>query len=77
MTLNIISAAKIEFTGNVESITLPGEKGLFTVLENHASIISLLTHGVIEYIQGGKHETMDIQGGIVDVDSNIVSVCLY
>lgn len=77
MTLNIISVAKVEFSGKVESVMLPGENGLFTVLENHAAIISLLISGPLEYVQGGKRESVDINGGIVDVDNNIVSVCLY
>ncbi len=77
MTLNIISAAKVEFSGKVELVSLPGEIGQFTVLENHASIISALVPGTLEYVQGGKRESISIKGGIADVDKNIVSVCLY
>ena len=42
MTLNIISAEKVEFTGEVSKVTMPGALGLFTVLENHAALISSL-----------------------------------
>ena len=45
MVLEIISSEQILFKGEVESVTLPGAKGSFTVLENHASLISTLDAG--------------------------------
>ena len=38
-----------------------------------------LTKGTIEYqrADNAQRETMDIAGGIVDVDRNVVSVCIY
>lgn len=78
MTLNIISAEKVLFSGKVQSVTLPGTIGLFTVLENHASLISTLVPGQLEYsADGHRKESMEIHGGIVDIDKNVVSVCLY
>ena len=70
---------QILFDGQVSLVTLPGESGLFTVLENHASLVSALTKGTIEYqrADNAQRETMDIAGGIVDVDRNVVSVCIY
>ena len=40
MTLKIISSEKVEFSGEVDLVNLPGELGAFTVLKNHAAIIS-------------------------------------
>lgn len=77
MTLNIISAEKVEFTGIVSKVTLPGAQGLFTVLENHAALISSLVAGTLVYTVDGKDESMEIKGGIADVNHNVVSVCLY
>ncbi len=77
MTLNIISAEKVEFTGEVSKVTLPGAQGLFTVLENHAALISSLVAGTLVYTVGDKDVSMEIKGGIADVNHNIVSVCLY
>ena len=79
MTLKVISAEKVLFDGEVSLVTLPGESGLFTVLENHASLVSALTQGTIEYqsADGTQRESMEIGGGIVDVDRNVVSVCIY
>lgn len=77
MTLKIISATQVLFEGEVDAVTLPGEKGSFTVLNNHASLISTLVAGDIAYRQGSDISKTAIDGGIADVDSNIVSVCVY
>lgn len=79
MTLNIISAEEILFQGNVSSVTLPGTLGSFTVLKNHAALVSTLTAGEITYVAEGETEPASraIEGGIADVDNNVVSVCLY
>ncbi len=79
MTLKIISAQEIVHEGEVMSVTLPGTLGAFTVLPNHASLISSLSAGKIVYkvADGSEPVVVNVSGGIVDVDDNIVSVCLY
>lgn len=46
MNVSIISPEKTIFSGEVESIRLPGAKGSFTVLDHHAPLISELEPGV-------------------------------
>ncbi len=78
MILKIISAEDIVFQGEVKVVHLPGTMGAFTVLPGHASLISTLTPGDIRYTAADGGEcTVAVGGGIVDVDSNIVSVCIY
>ncbi len=76
MKLQIISTDGIIFEGEATKVTLPGTVGPFTVLENHASILSTLTKGELEYESKGIVETVQIKGGFVDVNNNQVSVCL-
>ena len=78
MILRVISAEETVFEGEVTSVTLPGEKGSFIVLQNHASIVSTLVKGRLAYVpsQGDACE-QQISGGIVDVDNNVVSVCIF
>lgn len=77
MTLNIISAQSIVFTGEVKSVTLPGAKGRFTVLRDHASLISTLVAGDVVYTdESGQQLSASIAGGIVSVDNNVISVCV-
>lgn len=78
MTLKIISAEEILFEGTVKLVHLPGELGEFTVLPNHASLISTLTPGTVRYVnEAGEDKIMVVEGGIADVDNNVVSVCIY
>ncbi len=65
------------FSGEVKSVTLPGTMGSFTVLKDHASLISTLAPGLVVYTDNGgaTHDT-EITGGIVSVDNNIISVCV-
>ena len=48
MNLEIISSEGIVFQGEVTKVTFPGELGSFTVLEDHASLLSTLVPGIIE-----------------------------
>ncbi len=78
MTLEIISAHEVMFTGEADSVTLPGELGQFTVLRNHAPIISVLVEGKVSYrTSDGSEKDLSIKGGIADVENNVVSVCIY
>ena len=77
MTLKIISADDILFQGDASVVHLPGTMGAFTVLPGHASLISTLTPGTVRYTSDGTERRVDIQGGIADVDSDVVSVCIY
>lgn len=78
MTLEIISANEILFKGEANSVTLPGELGSFTVLKNHAPLISVLNKGRISYRNGDNDEkSIEINGGLADVDNNVIAVCIY
>lgn len=78
MTLEIISAHEVMFKGEAESVTLPGVLGSFTVLRNHASLISVLNPGKVVFrTPEGNERSYDIKGGLADVDNNVVSVCIY
>lgn len=79
MILKIISAEDIVFQGEVKVVHLPGVKGAFTVLPGHAALISTLASGEVRYTSAsdGEEHKVAVGGGIVDVESNIVSVCIY
>ncbi|MCF0213110.1 MAG: hypothetical protein HUK13_01440 [Muribaculaceae bacterium] len=77
MTLKIISAEDILFEGEVSMVKLPGQQGQFTVLRDHAAIVSTLTAGNVVYREGDADKEVPVTGGIVDVCNNVVSVCIY
>ncbi|MBS7375189.1 MAG: F0F1 ATP synthase subunit epsilon [Muribaculaceae bacterium] len=78
MTLKIISAEQIEYEGEVNLVSLPGEMGLFEVLNNHAALIASLTAGIVTYENtDGTRMKREIRGGVADINKNVVSVCIY
>ncbi|MCD7710364.1 MAG: F0F1 ATP synthase subunit epsilon [Porphyromonadaceae bacterium] len=76
MTLEIISPTGTLFHGEVSRVTLPGTIGSFTVLQDHASLLSTLKAGEISYESDGAVKTVAAEGGFVDVNNNRVVVCL-
>ena len=77
LLLKIVSPERIEFEGEVESVLVPGSMGQFQILVNHAPIISLLDKGSVVYaLPGGEKKNIDITGGFVEVQKNVVSLCV-
>ena len=72
LKLKIVSPERIEFTGEVESVKVPGTQGSFEILKDHAPIISTLGMGIVEY----DGQQLPILGGFVEVQKNQVSLCV-
>lgn len=76
MQLNILTPEKTLFCGEVDSVSLPGTVGMFTVLQNHAPLMSSLRkEGVITYSQGEHKHSVTIARGFVEVADNVITVC--
>lgn len=76
LQLNIVSPEKELFNGEVSQVTLPGLLGQFTILPNHAPIVSSLKKGEIIYVSGNKECKLEINGGFVELSNGNVSVCV-
>jgi F-type H+-transporting ATPase subunit epsilon len=74
MLLEIITPDKSVFKGEVSSVTLPGKNGEFQILKDHAPLVSTLDKGNLTYEQGGKKETILVDGGVIEVANNKVLV---
>ncbi len=48
MYLEIVSPEATLFSGDVDSVTVPGINGEFEMLQNHAAIVSLLKEGQVK-----------------------------
>ena len=53
-------------------MTVPGTMGSFTVLNNHAPIISTLEAGEVKVKGNAGMETFHINGGVIEVLKNKV-----
>lgn len=75
MQLDILTPDKALFSGDVSSVTLPGSKGQFEILNSHAAIVSSLDKGTIKVKTAeGKTETFEVTGGVVEVLDNKIVV---
>ena len=57
MKVTVVSPERIVFSGEVDSVAVPGAKGRFEILNNHAPIVSALTAGKV--VCSGK-ETLEL-----------------
>ena len=75
MFLEIITPDKKIFTGEVKLVQLPGSKGNFEILKNHAPIISTLEKGILKVIEeNGKEHSFEVDGGVIENKSNKIIV---
>lgn len=76
LKLRIIAPDRMVFEGEVESVTLPGTVGSFTVLDRHAPIISSLENGKIVYKDANGQTDIVVGSGFAEVSHNILSICV-
>ena len=75
LQLEIVTPNGDIFNGPVTEVTLPGEEGEFGVLPEHASLTTLLSAGVIDFVKEDKTtESVVVNWGHVQVDENKVIV---
>jgi F-type H+-transporting ATPase subunit epsilon len=77
MHLEILTPDKAVFSGRIKSVTLPGTKSPFTILKNHAPIISTLDGGDVELeTDQGVILIYSIDQGIVEAKDNRIVVLI-
>lgn len=76
MILDVISPERTLVHAAVEAVELPGTKGRFEVLRDHAPLISSLEKGVIAYRNGESADKVAISSGFVEVNDNHVVACV-
>ena len=65
------------FDGEVLSVTLPGEEGVFEVLSGHEAFVTPLIKGLAKVTkEDGTQESFPIEKGIAEVSHNQVTVLL-
>ena len=75
-TLEILTPDKRVFKGDVLKAAMPGAVAPFVILRNHAPIISVLQKGRLVWNDGVSEGSVDISGGFVEVNDNVVTACV-
>ena len=64
----LVSPEQLLFSGEVESVVVPGMEGQFTVLKDHAPVMTTLKPGVVEVEESAsKKSRIFVRGGFADV----------
>lgn len=74
MTVDIISPDNLIFSGEATLVSLPGSKGSFEILPNHAAIISTLEKGRVKVATSDGDKFFDVNGGLVEFRDNKLNV---
>jgi len=73
MKIEIITPDKKVYEGDIKSIRVPGKKGSFQVLKDHAPIISTLDNGTVIMVdQDDNEKSYQIDGGVIEVKMNTI-----
>jgi F-type H+-transporting ATPase subunit epsilon len=71
MKIEIITPDKKIYDGEIKSVRVPGKKGSFQVLKDHAPIISTLDSGPVRMVDQDNNEIIyNISGGVIEVKAN-------
>ena len=75
MLLEIIAPDQKLYTGEVDLVQVPGSKGSFEILRNHAPIISTLEQGKIKIVDvNGLTTFFEVDGGVIEAKNNKIIV---
>ena len=72
--LDIVTAARIAFSGEVESIVAPGIEGEMGILPHHAPLMTTLNAGELVVRSSGEEYSMAISGGFLEVQPDRVII---
>ncbi len=65
----LVSPARLLFSGSVASVTLPGTEGEMGIYPGHAPVLSTLKPGVVTVTRdGGSTDRIFVKGGMVEVN---------
>jgi F-type H+-transporting ATPase subunit epsilon len=74
LTLEIVTPERLAYSGEVDSVQLPGSEGELGVLPHHAPLVSTLGVGELRIRKGGTEESFAIVGGFLQVRPDKVVV---
>ncbi len=64
----LVSPERLLFTGDVESVVVPGSEGELTVMKDHAPLMTTLKPGIVTVNEAaGKSSRLFVRGGFADV----------
>jgi|MudIll2142460700_1097286.scaffolds.fasta_scaffold530669_2 F-type H+-transporting ATPase subunit epsilon len=75
--LQILTADRVVFSGDVDAIIVPGTEGQLGILPDHAPILALLQGGEVTIRIGDEDYYLAISGGMLEMNSNNAIMLAY
>ena len=72
--IEIVSPEKLVLSEEAQSVSVPGQEGYFTVMGEHAPLMSILKPGFISVTGAAGTQTYYVQGGFADVSPDGVTI---
>ena len=63
----LVSPERLLFAGDVEQVVVPGSEGEFTVLKDHAPLMTTLRPGIVSIEGASGAQRLFVRGGFADV----------
>ena len=74
MRLEIVTAERVLFQGDVDAVVAPGIDGELGILPNHAALMTALQPGELRYRNAEGEQQFAVTGGFMEVRGDHVSV---
>ncbi len=71
----LVSPEKLLYSGDVDSVVVPGSDGQFTVMKDHAPVMTTMRPGVVDVNEGAsKVLRLFVRGGFADVSASGLTI---
>jgi F-type H+-transporting ATPase subunit epsilon len=67
LKLDIVTAERVVYSGDVDIIIAPGQEGQLGILPHHAPLMTILQAGELVVRREGREDTLAISGGFLEV----------
>lgn len=75
LSVHIVTAEREVYAEEgVDEVVAPGSEGEFTVLPQHAPLLTMIKPGIMRVIKGGEEVDMTITGGFLEVKDDRVTI---
>jgi F-type H+-transporting ATPase subunit epsilon len=74
MQFEMVTAERLLFSGEVDSVVAPGTAGELGILPHHAPLLTTLNPGELRIMQGGQEQSIAVTGGFLEVLDNRVTI---
>jgi F-type H+-transporting ATPase subunit epsilon len=75
--LDILTADRVVFSGDVDAVIAPGVEGQLGILPHHAPLMAELQEGEVVTRKGSEDSYVAISGGLLEVYSNHAIIMAY